>query len=54
MTNGNKYTCILKYATTEVALTVLANMNGYELDGKYINYIFIDPYKLTFPNRNYD
>lgn len=29
--------CILKYATTEVALTALANLNGLELDGKYYN-----------------
>lgn len=28
--------CILKYASTEVALTVLANLNGFELDGRYL------------------
>lgn len=27
---------ILKYASTEVAITVLANNNGLELDGKQI------------------
>ncbi|CAD8117993.1 unnamed protein product [Paramecium sonneborni] len=40
LTTGNKYLCILKYATTEVALTVLANMNGLELDGKPIQINF--------------
>lgn len=27
---------ILKYSSMEVAITVLANMNGFELDGKTI------------------
>ncbi|CAK91820.1 unnamed protein product (macronuclear) [Paramecium tetraurelia] len=40
LSTGNKYLCILKYATTEVALTVLANMNGLELDGKPIQINF--------------
>jgi hypothetical protein len=33
--------CILKYASTEVALTVLANLNGFELDGRYIIFKYI-------------
>ncbi|CAD8192624.1 unnamed protein product [Paramecium octaurelia] len=40
LSTGNKYMCILKYATIEVALTVLANMNGLELDGKPIQINF--------------
>lgn len=26
---------ILRYASTEVAITVLANLNGVEMDGRY-------------------
>ncbi|CAD8106744.1 unnamed protein product [Paramecium primaurelia] len=40
LSTGNKYLCILKYATIEVALTVLAKMNGLELDGKPIQINF--------------
>ncbi|CAD8179030.1 unnamed protein product [Paramecium octaurelia] len=40
LTTGNKYLSIIKYTSTEVALTVLANMNGFELDGKPIQINF--------------
>jgi len=34
VSNGSKYMCILKYSSMEVAITLLANLNGAELDGK--------------------
>ncbi|CAD8125638.1 unnamed protein product [Paramecium sonneborni] len=40
LTTGNKYLSIIKYLSTEVALTVLANMNGIEIDGKPIQINF--------------
>ncbi|CAD8139746.1 unnamed protein product [Paramecium octaurelia] len=40
VTNATKYMAILKYPSTEVAITVLANNNGLELDGKQIQINF--------------
>ncbi|CAD8047620.1 unnamed protein product [Paramecium sonneborni] len=40
VTNATKYMAILKYASTEVAITVLANNNGLELDSKQIQINF--------------
>ena len=35
--NGtNKHLCIIKYSSLEVAITVLANLNGIDIDGKYL------------------
>ncbi|CAK70180.1 unnamed protein product (macronuclear) [Paramecium tetraurelia] len=40
VTNATKYMAILKYPSTEVAITVLANNNGLDLDGKQIQINF--------------
>ncbi|CAD8172823.1 unnamed protein product [Paramecium pentaurelia] len=40
LTTGNKYLSIIKYSSTEVAFTALANMNGFELDGRPIQINF--------------
>ncbi|CAD8132574.1 unnamed protein product [Paramecium pentaurelia] len=40
ITNAMKYMAILKFATTEIALTVLVKNNGLELDGKPIQINF--------------
>ncbi|CAD8077109.1 unnamed protein product [Paramecium sonneborni] len=40
ITNATKYMAILRFASAEIALTVLANNNGLELDGKSIQINF--------------